>query len=58
MQFELIMAVVIIPFNGCLLDRAIHALDLSIRPRVSDFCQALFDFILKAAQIEHVVHVG
>jgi len=46
------MIVVVIPFDGGLLDRAVHALDLTIGPRVVRFGQAMLDPVCLADQIE------
>ena len=37
------MAVVMEPFHRCLLDGAVHPLDLAVRPRVVGFGQAMLD---------------
>src|SRR5262249_19000387 len=44
--------------DGRFLDRAVHALDLTIGPRMLDLGQPMFDAILLAAQIEHMCRVS
>jgi hypothetical protein len=43
MRPQLIMAVVMEAFNGCLLDCTVHSLDLTIGPGVIGFRQAMLD---------------
>jgi hypothetical protein len=43
--------------DGGVLDRAVHPLDLTIRPRVSDLGEAVLDAVLLAPHGEHVGHV-
>lgn len=43
MRAQLIMIVVVIPFDGRLLDRAVHPLDLAVGPRVVGFRQPMLD---------------
>lgn len=40
------MRFIVIAFDGRVLDRAIHSLDLSVRPRMIDLCQPVFDAML------------
>ena len=40
---ELVMAVVVVSFDGCVLDRAVHSLDLAVGPRMVGLCEAMFD---------------
>ena len=54
MSSKLIMAGVVVAFNGGIFDGAVHALDLAIRPRVVWLCQAVFDPMLGADTIEQV----
>ena len=56
-SFELIVSIVMVALNGRFLDRAVHALDLTVCPRMLDLGQAMFDAVL-AADIEHVRHVS
>ena len=46
------MAVVVVPFDGRLLDRAVHALDLPIRPGVVRLGQAMLNAICIADHVE------
>ena len=55
MAAQLIVAVVVIAFDGGVLDGSVHSFDLSIRPGVFDFGQPVIDIIFTAAHIEHVV---
>lgn len=55
MGLELIVAVIMIAFDGGLLDGAVHAFDLAIRPRVFNLGQAVLDAILTADTVEDVV---
>src|SRR5215831_7384408 len=47
-----------VTLDGRFLDRAVHALDLTIGPRMLDLGQPMFDAILLAAQIEHMCRVS
>lgn len=72
MSFELIMSVVMVADSdfdlsgktvaGCqharFLDRAVHALDLAIGPRMFNLGQPMFDPVLLAAHIEHMSYVS
>ena len=58
MNFELIVSVVIVALDGRFLDRAVHALDLAIRPWMLDLGQPMFDAIFSAAHIEHMRRVS
>lgn len=58
MPFELVVAVVMIALDGCVLDRSVHSLDLTIRPRMVDLGEAMLDAVLPAAHGEHVGHVS
>ena len=51
---ELIVAVVVVAFDGRVLEGAVHSLDLSIGPRVVGLCQAVLDVVLAADPLEHV----
>jgi len=57
-SFELIVSIVMVALNGRFLDRAVHALDLTVCPRMLDLGQAMFDAVFLAADIEHVRHVS
>ena len=43
MGAELIVVVVVVAFDRCVLDRAVHPLDLAIRPRMVWLCEAMLD---------------
>ncbi len=65
MRCKLGMAVVMIALNGGLLDRAVHALDLTVGPGMLDFGEPVFDVVLIADPVEDMVegvlvvrHVG
>src|SRR5215472_16583046 len=47
-----------VTLDGRFLDRAVHALDLTIGPRMLDLGHPMFDAILLAAQIEHMCRVS
>ena len=50
------MAVVVVSLDRGFLDRAIHPLDLPIRPRVLQLGQPVLNSVLLAAHVEHVRH--
>jgi hypothetical protein len=54
----LIVAVIVVAFDGSVLDGSVHSFDLSIRPGVFDLGQPVVDIIFAAAPIEHVGEVG
>ncbi len=54
MLFELLVRFIIIAFDGRFFDRSIHSLDLSVRPRMIDFRQAMFDLMLTANAVEQM----
>jgi hypothetical protein len=54
MLLELPVCVVVIPSNGALLEGSVHALDLTVRPRVVRLGQAVFDPVRPAGPIEGV----
>ncbi len=56
--FELLMPIVMVAFDNGFFDRPVHALDLSIGPRVLDLGQAVFDAVLAASDVKHVRHIG
>ena len=51
---ELVVIVVVEAFDGRLLDRAVHAFDLAICPRVPDLGEPMFDLMLAANAVEDV----
>ena len=58
MGSQLGMAVIVIAFDGGLLDCPVHPFDLAIGPGMLDFGKPVLDPVLIAAQIEHVRHTG
>ena len=56
--FELLMPVVMVALDGGFFDRPVHALDLSVGPRVLDFGQAVLNAVLAASHVEHMHHRG
>ena len=52
MRAEVVMAIVVIPFDGCVFNRAVHALDLSVRPRVVWLGQAMLNAICSANHVK------
>lgn len=58
MASQLVVAVVVIAFDGGFLDNAVHSLDLTIGPRMIDFGEAMRDAVLAASHVEHVCHVA
>ena len=49
---QLLVIVIVVAFDSGFLDCAVHALDLSIRPRVVGLCQAMLDLIGVADHVE------
>lgn len=56
MPAELAMTVVVVAFDGCVLDRTGDPLELAVRPRMIDPGEAVFDAVLTAKHSEHVRH--
>lgn len=52
--FQLVVIVVMIAFNRCLLDRAVHAFDLTIGPGVFDFCQSMINAVLRTDTVKNM----
>ena len=52
MRAEVVMAIVVIPFDGRVFNRAVHALDLSVRPRVVWLGQAMLNAICSANHVK------
>ena len=48
------MAVVVVSAHGGFLERAVHSLDLAVRPRVVGLGQAMLDVVAGAGQFEGV----
>src|ERR1700676_1350841 len=51
---ELVVRLIVIAVDGCLLDGAVHSLDLAVRPRVVGFSQAVLDAVSLADLVEAV----
>ena len=54
MILQLFVVVVAEAFHGRFLDRAVHAFDLAIRPRVFDLGQPMIDLMLAAGAVKDV----
>ena len=55
---KLVMAVVVIAFDGGFFGGAVHALNLAVGPGMIDLGEAMFDAILAASHVKHVGHVA
>jgi diguanylate cyclase (GGDEF)-like protein len=55
---ELAMRVVVIAPDGCLFERPVHSLDLTVGPRMVGLGEAMIDVVLAADTIEHVQPVA
>ena len=55
---QLLVIVIMEPFNSCLLDCPVHPLDLAVGPGMLRFCQTVLNPVFPAPHIEHVGHVG
>jgi len=55
MDLELTVGFVVIAFDGCFLDGAVHPLDLTIRPGMLDLSQSMFDTALPTRTAEDVL---
>ena len=51
---QLVVVVVVIPFDGRLLDCSVHSLDLAVRPGMVRLGQPMFDFVLSTSLVEHM----
>ena len=58
MPAELIMAVVVVAFDGRVLDGSVHPFDLTVGPGMVDLGEAVLDVVLAAAHGEHVRHIA
>ena len=58
MAAQLVVIVVVIAFDGCVLDRAVHSFDLAVGPGMIDLGESVFDTVLAATQSEHVRHIS
>ncbi len=56
--FKLVMAIVVIALDGRFLDGPVHALDLTVRPRMTDLGETVLDAVLLASHVEHVRHIS
>ena len=54
MRSELLVAVVVVALDGGVLEGSVHALDLTIGPRVIGLGQAVLDLVLAADPVEHM----
>src|SRR6266567_388728 len=54
MASKLTMSLIVEAFDGRLLDGAVHALDLSVGPRVLGLCETMVDVLLRASEFEGV----
>ena len=54
---ELLVALVVVAFDGCFLEGAVHPLDLTIGPRMVRLRQSMFDAMLVADVIKQVRNV-
>jgi hypothetical protein len=55
---QLFVALVVVALDRCLLDRPVHPLDLTIRPRVTRFGQPMFDVEVGAGRFEGMAAEG
>ena len=58
MAAQLVVIVVVIAFDGCVLDRAVHSFDLAVGPGMIDLGESVFDTVLAAPQSEHVRYMA
>ena len=58
MRGQLRMAVIMVPFDGGLLDRPVHPFDLPVGPGMLDFGESVLDPVFVAPHVEHVGHVA
>lgn len=54
MGAELIVVVVVEAFDRRVLDRSVHALDLTVGPRMPGLCEPMFDAVRLAGSIERM----
>jgi hypothetical protein len=52
MVSKLVMTIVMVAFDGGVLDGAVHPLDLAVGPRVVRLCQSVLDAVLAADLVE------
>jgi hypothetical protein len=53
-RFELVVGIVVIPFNRRLLERSVHPPGLAVRPGVSNFRQPVLRPVFPANPVENV----
>jgi len=58
MTSELIVAVVVKAFHGCVFDRAVHPLDLTIGPGMPDFGEPVINLMLVADTVKDMRECG
>jgi hypothetical protein len=56
MPAELLMAVLVVAFDGRVLDGSVYPFDLTVAPGMVDLGEAVLDVVLAAAHGEHVCH--
>jgi hypothetical protein len=56
MPAELLMAVVVVAFDGRVLEGSVHPFDLTVGPGMVDLGEAVLDVVLAAPHGEHVCH--
>lgn len=54
MLFKLLICFVVIALDGRVFDGSVHPLDLSVRPRMINFRQTVFYFVLTTNAVEKV----
>ena len=52
---QLIVAVVVIPFNRCVLQRPVHPFDLPVGPRMIDLGEAVLNAVFPANAVEYML---
>lgn len=51
---ELLIAIVLVAFDGGVLDRAVYPFDLAVGPRLAWLCKPVFDTVLAADLVEAI----
>jgi hypothetical protein len=51
---QLVTVLVMVAFDGRLLDCPVHSLDLAVRPGMVRLGQPMFDFLLSTSLVEHM----
>ena len=57
MRLKLVVAIVMVAFDCGLLDGAVHAFDLTVRPRMLHLCKSVLDAVFLTAHAKHVRHI-